>query len=237
MTLSPHPIPPRPPAPRARILVMVSKSNVHAEVYAKGRWRGIAETYTVPAKKLGYAGAVVRFPATKLGDAWPRDAMSVPEIGYFTEASLMGVPFILYMLPPPLPEPTSWMRRYFPLSVLTLYDQSSGLNVRQPNIWKAMVSFHYAARHLGIEPIPDINIPEQHKYPSIIWWSLLQTNNPAWLPVARRQAEMMVVLDLPNPTRESIIAEARRLSALGYSPVIMADHATGWNIAAKELLA
>lgn len=236
MTLSPHPIPPRPPAPRARILVMVSKSAPHADVYAKGRWRGIAETYTVPAQKLEYAGAVVRFPATKLGDAWPTDAMSGPEIDDFMEASNLGVPFIPYMLPPPGPSPYYWLCGYFPRAELTIYDQSSGLNIRAPETWSTIKTYQRFGTTFGIEPLPDVNIPEQHGYPSIIWWSLLQTNNPAWLPVARRHAEMMVVLDLPNPTRESIIAEARRLSALGYSPVVMADHAVGWNIAAKELM-
>lgn len=234
MTLSPHPIPPRPPAPRARILVMVSKSNVHAEVYANGRWRGIAETYTVPAKKLGYAGCVVRFPATKLGDAWPTDVMSGPELAYFAEASLMGVPFIPYMLPPPKPTPYYWLRGHSPRAVLTLYDQSSGLNVRLLDTWQTMVSFHSATRQLGIEPLPDINIPEQHKYPSIIWWSLLQQGNPNWLPVSKRRAEMLVVLDLPEPTREKIVAEGRRLWALGYSPVVLADHAVDWGINVKE---
>lgn len=233
MTLTPHPLPPKPPAQHARILVMVSRSNVHAEVYARGRWDGIAKAYSVPAKSLGYTDCIVRFPATKLGNARPDDTMSRHEIWQFLVASTLGVPFIPYMHPPAGTLPIEWLREYSPGFLLTFYDQSVGLCNRDAAKWNAIVAYH-GTHNVGVEPLPDINIPEQHAHPSIIWWSLLQQNNPNWLPVAKRRAEMLVVLDLPEPTREKIVAEGRRLWALGYSPVVLADHAVDWGINVKE---
>lgn len=228
-----HVLPLGVPAPSARILVMVSRSMPHAAVYGAGRWAGIAERYSVPAKSMGYTGCVIRFPATKIGNARPDDAMSFPEIGEYTSASRLGCPFLSYMMPPPSVDSASWIKKYFPPSQITFIDQSVGMNLSNHALWDSICSS--IPGRVGVEPKPDINITEQHTFPSIIWWSLLKQGNPYWLPVAKRKAEMLVVMDIPFPKPDDLILKSRQLWDMGYSPVLMADHVIEWGIRASDL--
>lgn len=236
-TATPHPLPVKPPKPRAHMLVMISQSAPHAAVYAAHRWGGIGTTYGKPGKELGYSSIVVRFPATKLGAAQPRDSMSLAEQDDFDEASRIGIPFVPYMLPPPKAESSWWLAQYVPARHTMYIDEGCGLPLRDPEMWNAIVE--YGKRFnttIGIEPLPDRNIPEQHHCPSIVWWSLWMQGNPNWLLPEKRKAEMLMVLDIQDPTREELIETGRRVSSLGFSPVLPADLAVGFKISAKELL-
>lgn len=236
-TATPHPLPVKPPAPRAYGLVQISQSNVHAAVYARHRWGGIGTEYGVPLKALGYAGLITRFPATKLGPAHPTDAMAMPETDEYEAASDLGCPFIPYTLPPPPNEsPDEWLMDYLPHGDTTFIDESCGLNRRDPLMWDGLLRYSKKYTTIGIEPLPDINIPEQHGCPSIVWLSLLRKGNPNWLPVAKRQAEMIVVVDDPVTTREALVDTCRSLTAQGYSVAVYPEAAIQFKIHAKDLL-
>lgn len=237
-TATPHPLPVKPPAPRAYGLVQISQSNVHAAVYAQHRWGGIGTTYGAPLKALGYSGLITRFPATKLGPAHPRDAMAGPERMDYEIAAILGVPLIPYMLPPPsTANAFDWMLDYAPYGPTTFIDESCGLSRRDPGAWDDLRGYEKTrATTIGIEPLPDINIPEQHTCPSIIWLSLLLKGNPNWLPVSKRRAEMIVVIDDPVTTREALVETCRSLTAQGYSVAVYPEAAIQWSIKAKDLV-
>lgn len=237
-TATPHPLPVPPPKPRAHLLVMIAQSAPHAAVYAAHRWGGIGTTYGKPGKELGYSSIVVRFPATKLGAAQPRDSMSLVEQADFFAAGNIGIPFVPYMLPPPPNVNASlWLERYAPLCETMYIDEGCGLSRRDPAMWESIVEYGKHSRTtIGIEPLPDVNIPEQHHCPSIIWWSLWVKGNPNWLPPWKRKAETLVVLDIPDPTRERLISYGNSTAIAGFSPVLPADLAVGFKITARELV-
>lgn len=236
-TATPHPLPVKPPAPRAYGLVQISQSNVHAAVYARHRWGGIGTEYGVPLKALGYSGLITRFPATKLGPAHPRDAMAPPELDDYADASLLGCPLIPYILLS-AGYVYEWMDNYVPLGHPIFIDEGCGLSRRNRQSWDDLVDYgNEYNTTIGIEPLPDINIPEQHGCPSIIWLSLLRKGNPNWLPVAKRQAEMIVVVDDPVTTREALVNTCRSLTAQGYSVAVYPEAAIQFGIKAKDLLA